>query len=236
MQQILALCSDLEKGFRCSQVEEHVFFQSVLLLCCPNLLSLEPFRAQSLFRSIFLFTVICQSQPSPHTPKSHSPSDTSCCYCYLLWKEKKNKKSTSPLLADMSTPMWFPLQRSSLTSLPHLLLPVVPAEPLLGPPFKITVILNWENNWLSLSSLLLSRGFQQPPFQQLFIAANNTPVAGQAHSANVEEHLWGAAMRAALPFFLSYVSHGALCAQICSPLESKRHPLPEARILFTVIL
>lgn len=147
-------------------------------------------------------------------------------YCHL----------PSPLLADMSSPMWFPLQRSSLTSLPHLLLPVVPAEPLLGPPFKITVILNWENNWLSLSSLLLSRGFQQPPFQQLFIAANNTPVAGQAHSANIEEHLWGAAMRAALPFFLSYVSHGALCAQICSPLESKRHPLPEARILFTVIL
>lgn len=190
----------------------------------------EPFQVNFL---IYCHLPISALPPHPEVPFTLR-------YLLLLLlpivKRKKNKKSTSPLLADMSSPMWFPLQRSSLTSLPHLLLPVVPAEPLLGPPFKITVILNWENNWLSLSSLLLSRGFQQPPFQQLFIAANNTPVAGQAHSSSVEEHLWGAAMRAALPFFLSYVSHGALCAQICSPLESKRHPLPEARILFTVIL
>ena len=163
---LCALIYQLRKGSDAARRKSTLVFSFKVhsCFCCPNSLFLEPLKAQSLFKSLVLFTVICWSSQLPH---SHSLSGTSCCCCYCqLLGGKKKKQSTAPprhVILHIS-----PIEAAfHIIKLLQLLLSVLPAELLVGPvssaqrgtPFKIAVILNWDNNHLSLSSLL-SQGFQ----------------------------------------------------------------------------
>lgn len=129
---LCALIFQLRKGSDAARWKSTSVFSFKVhsCFCCCCSLFWESLGAQSLFKSLFLFTVLCWSSQLPH---SHSLSGISCCcsHCQLLEKEKKRQSTAPPrhvILHISPTEAAF-----HISKLLHLLLLVTPAELLVGP-------------------------------------------------------------------------------------------------------